>query len=486
MNKSLIRVFQVYVFAYALLFASRPMSDADFWFYLKTGEYVFSTGGIPRNELWSFTFPGVPYIAHGWLAGVIFYALYQWVGLKFMIFLFALLTAIAFWIAFKRSYSHPFIAGVAALVAVWAALPNIGVRPRVFTILLTSIYLAVLGRYARGVKDRWIWVLIPLMTFWVNVHGGFFIGLMLIGLTAVGLVLDYWAGILDEPETLRARLRLLAIVFVGCILAGLLNPYGIKPYTAPIALMRSSIWQDLIVDWMSPDFHLPTTRPLLILILGTIAVFSLSPKRPKPSELLLVVATLYSTLKIQRNAIVLVLVSAPLFSNYFQIWLDSTRFGKYFSLVREGKSDRRLALLLTVGLLLPLIAFAYKLKQTVYSTPTQQSLQVPVKAVEYLNQKGISGNTFTQPNVWGGYLIWAAPNNRVYIDGRDAYPDTFVKDFVDIISGKVDWRAPFKERGVQVVLVETKKYLARELAESSEWEKIYEDEMSVAFKRRQF
>ena len=483
MNKSLNKVFQVYVFVNAFLFASRAMNDADFWFYLKTGEYILQTGSIPRTELWSFTFPGNPYIAHGWLAGVIFYVLYSWVGAKFLIFLFALLTAIAFWITYKRTNSHPFIGGAATLVAVWASLPNIGVRPRVFSILLTSIYLLLLDRFARGAKDRWIWVLLPLMTFWVNVHGGFFIGLMLIGLTAVGLLLDYWAGVLEDPETLRSRLRMLAIIFVGCVLAGLLNPYGIKPYTAPITLMQSTIWQDLIVDWLSPDFHLPGTRPLLILILGTIAVFALSPKRPKPSEVLLFVITLYSTLKIQRNAVVFVLVAAPLFSNYFQIWLDSTRFGKYFSPTRQG-SDRKLAILIVVGLLLPSIAFAYKLKQTVYSTPTQKSLEVPVKAVEYLNQNGIAGNTFTAPNIWGGYLIWAAPNNRVYIDGRDAYPDTFVKEFVDIIWGKVDWRAPFKERGVQIVLIEPKTYLARQLAESPEWEKIYEDEMSLMYRRR--
>ena len=141
-------------------------------------------------------------------------------------------------------------------------------------------------------------------------------------------------------------------------------------------------------------------------------------------------------------------------------------------------------MLICIGLLLPSIAFAYKLKQTVYSTPTQQSLRVPMKAVEYLNQYGIAGNTFTAPNIWGGYLIWAAPNNRVYIDGRDAYPDTFVKEFVDIIWGKVDWRAPFKDRGVQIALIEPNTYLARQLAESPEWEKIYEDDMSVMYKRR--
>ncbi|HEY2962459.1 MAG TPA: hypothetical protein VGJ37_08605 [Pyrinomonadaceae bacterium] len=483
MNKSLYKVFQIYVFVYAFLFASRPMGDADFWFHLKTGQYVFNMGGVPRTEPYSFTYHGIPYIAHGWLSGVIFYAIWSVAGPKLLIFIFAVLTALAFWIAFKRANSHPFIAGVAALVAVWTVLPNIGVRPRVFTILLASIFLALLDRFQRGVKERWIWLLVPLMALWANVHGGFFIGLALIGLTAVGMLFDYWAGVLEEPEKLRSRLRVLALVFVGCVLAVLVNPYGIKLYTAPIAVLRSSIFQDLVVDWLSPDFHLPTARPLLLLLLATTAVLALSPKRPKPSEVLLFLATLYATLKTQRNSVIFALVSAPLFANYFQIWIDSTRFGKAFGSGRAD-SNRRLAILFSVALLLPLVAFAIKLKSAVYSTPTQQSLRVPVQAVEYLKQNGITGNTFTAPNVWGAYVLWSAPNNPVYIDGRDVYPDTFVKEFVDITFGRIDWRGPFDQRGVKIVLIEPGTVLARELAEAPAWEKIYEDDMSVMFRRR--
>ncbi len=66
---------------------------------------------------------------------------------------------------------------------------------------------------------------------------------------------------------------------------------------------------------------------------------------------------------------------------------------------------------------------------------------VPLKAVEYLKEKQISGNTFTDPNVWGGYLIWALPANPVYIDGRDVYPEEFVKEYVGAIFGLTDWAA---------------------------------------------
>jgi hypothetical protein len=37
---------------------------------------------------------------------------------------------------------------------------------------------------------------------------------------------------------------------------------------------------------------------------------------------------------------------------------------------------------------------------------------------------------------------------------------------------------------VQLAIVEPETLLAREIGESTDWEKIYEDDMSVVFKRR--
>src|SRR5688572_7961907 len=118
MNRSLNKLSVLYVFAYAFLFASRPLSDADFWFHLKTGEYIIRTGLIPGTELFSFTNYGRPWIAHGWLSGAIFYALSSRVGLNFLIFLFAVLVVVAFWLVFKRCNSHPFIAGIVTLIGI--------------------------------------------------------------------------------------------------------------------------------------------------------------------------------------------------------------------------------------------------------------------------------------------------------------------------------------------------------------------------------
>src|ERR1051326_4392444 len=191
MSTSLLKLIQIYIFLYLFLFASRPINDSDFWFHLKTGQYVFSTHSIPRTELFSFTYRGIPWVAHGWLSGVFFYAVWTTVGPKLLTFIFALLAALAFWITFKRAKSHPLFAAVAVLIGIWTAMPNLGVRPRVFSMLFVSIFLAVLDRFARGIKEHWVWLLVPIMVLWANLHGGFLLGLALIALTEVGMVFDW-------------------------------------------------------------------------------------------------------------------------------------------------------------------------------------------------------------------------------------------------------------------------------------------------------
>jgi len=482
MNRSLKRIFEVYVFAFAFFFASRPLSDGDFWFHLKTGEYIVKTGLIPRTDLFSFTNYGIPWIAHGWLSGVIFYEVYSRLGFNALIFIFAVLTALAFWITYKLSNAHLFVRGFATLLGVWTVLPNIGVRPRVFTLLLASVYLALLARYAREGKGRLIWLLVPLMVLWVNLHGAFLFGPAFIVFTIVGIPLDAWlAG--EKVRPMWPRLTVLGLVLLGCILASLVNPWGVGIYSETIEILRSPVYQQVVVDWLSPNFHQPELLPLTLLVLSTIAALALSPKRARPSEVLLFLAMLYSTLKMQRNAMVLALVAVPLIADYLQSWLQTLPFGRMFDQA-ESPARGRAAAFASLLLLLPLVAFADRLRSKVYAPPTQAQLQVPVKAVEYLKGKQITGNTLTDPNIWGGYLIWELPSNPVYIDGRGLFPESFVKEYVGIIRGVADWHVPFDRYGVRVAIVVPKSPLGRQLKDSPDWQQVYEDEMSVVFTKR--
>ena len=482
LSRSFTWVFQLYVLIYAFLFASQPLDDADFWFHLKTGQYVFQHGQTPHTEPFSFTFNGLPWVAHGWLSGTFFYAVYSAIGLYALIFIFAILAALSFWIVLKNTQAHPYIIAFAMLLGVWAALPNIGVRPRVFTLLLASIFIVILNNYARRGAGRQIWLLVPLMVLWANLHGGFVIGGALIGLSIVGVVLDA----LTTGEKLRAvwpRLRTLGIVLVACFLAAIVNPYGIAIYEPARRAMSSSVYSRVIVDWVSPNFHQPEMLPLLVLILLSITAFALSPKRIKPSELLLFVATLFATLKAQRNMLLFAVVAAPLLARYAQYWIDSTTLSRM--LTRSGSATRQPALVvLSVIMLLPLPLFVARLSATAYAAPQQQRMKVPIKAVEYIRTNQLTGNTFTFPSIWGGYVIWELPSNPVYIDGRDVYPEQFVDEYVEMIRGRADWQGPFARYGVNLVLISPGSLLARQLDGMNAWERVYQDEMSSVYKRR--
>jgi hypothetical protein len=483
MNSSLRRVFEVYVFAFLLVFASRPLSDGDFWFHLKTGEYIFATGQVPKQELFSFTSFGTPWIAHGWLAGAIFYAIYSKLGFYPLIFLFSLLAALAFWIVFKRSPGHPLIRGLATLLGAWAVLPNLGVRPRVFSLLLASVFLLLLKDFVEKENRKAVWWLVPLMVLWVNLHGGFLIGLLLIAFTLVGIPLDAWT----EGKQLNAswpRLQTLGLVLIACVGAVAINPYGVRMYALPLDVMRTPIFQSAVIDFLSPDFHQREIFPFALLSLLTVAALALSPKRVRPSQLLLFLATFYSALQTQRNILIFALVAAPLFAEHFQSWLDSSRLARVFKAPNDVVVPNRGSVALSLLLLLPLLLFAIQLKRKIYVAPTQETSRVPMKAVEYMREHQITGNTITIPNIWGGYLIWALPSNPVYIDGRNAYPQEFVEEYVDIAQGLKDWRAPFSRYGVKNAIVSRSSLLYRELSESKDWEKVYEDELAVVFTKR--
>lgn len=478
MNPSFRRLFDIYVLAYVFLLASKPLNDPDLWFHLKTGQYIVLNGVIPRSDPFSFTNYGRPWIAHGWLSGLIFYLIQSRFGFGALIFLFAVLVTFGFWLTYRQCHAYPFVAGIAVLLGVLSVATNIGVRPRVFTFLLTSVFLFILGNYSKRGTGKLIWILIPLIVLWVNLHGGFFIGLALIALTMVGTVLDKWLG--DDEYALWLRLKVLSFVLVGCLVAILLNPYGAAMYVAPIRVLQSAVYKEVIVDWLSPDFHRPEVFPFLLLLLLTTTALAVSPVRAKPSELLLFLATLFATLTSQRNVLVFVLVAVPLFANYFQHWLDSNALGRVFNRnsLFSGKAN-----VLAVVLLLPLILFAVKLKLTVYGKWRQQTMDVPLKAVEFLKERQIVGNTFTDPNIWANYLIWAMPSNSVYIDGRDVYPEQFVKEYVDIVLGTRDWREAFDYYRVEVAIVAPKSVLARKIKAASGWREIYEDEMALVFLR---
>ena len=268
------------------------------------------------------------------------------------------------------------------------AAPTWGVRPQMFSFLFASIYVAVLGNYARDEKSRSLWWLVPLMVVWVNMHAGFAFGLALIMLTIAGLTLE---GILSRAESLAVIWRRRASLVLGGMLCGvaiLLNPHGARMYLYPFETLRSHAMMKYIEEWLSPNFQELMFQPLLLMIFATFSALALSSKRLRLLDLVLLLATTAGALRSARNIPFFVLVAMPLLVEHSWNWITAQRWGQWLTKPekREVGSQAILKIALNLGLLvaLPLGVAALRLQRSVAKQPAAEAKVFPVAAVEFM------------------------------------------------------------------------------------------------------
>lgn len=359
--------------------SAEAITDPDFWWHLRTGQLIFETRAIPRVDVFSFTAHGGEWVTHEWLTEVVMYATYRLGGWGALAALFSFVTTTALWLIYRRALSRgadQLVACAATLIAAFATMPIWGVRPQMISFLLTSVFIYALDDYSRSTRtrsriSRAPWLLIPLMLVWVNMHGGFALGLALIVLTCAGIALDELLRRDDEllrrdDASLRqadelsqqgdelslhdgallqredessqrggelthdgamlrgrvrrvwSRVRPLCFVFAACVAVVPLNPSGWRLFSYPFETINSPAMQKYILEWHSPDFHQPYAHALALLLFATFAALALSPERTRAGDVLLVCVAAYAALRSWRNIPFFALVAAPLLAE--QAW----------------------------------------------------------------------------------------------------------------------------------------------------------------------
>lgn len=498
----LVFVFMVTIFT----LAARQIIDPDFWWHLKTGQYLVQTGSIPRADIFSSVFFGKEWITHEWLSEVFIYLVYRSFGYGGLIVAFSLILTGGFAIAYRRSAKragHVYVAGTAVLLGALAAGPTWGVRPQVFSFLFASIFLVLLENFQADPQRRSIWWLVPLMALWVNMHAGFAVGIVLVLIVIVGMALDavlirgfqisdLRSEISNRPEsfsTLWRRLRPLALVLVGCIVAVLFNPSGVRMYSYPFETLTSQAMMKFIEEWRTPNFHELMFQPLALLVLAVVSALALSRKRIGFVQLMLLVSTGWAMLRSGRNAPFFVLVAVPLLAEHGWDWLTSQPWGQWLTKPekRSVGADARVKVALNVLLLVvaPLTLAFVRVQRTVANQPPVEAQKFPAAAVEFMRVHRPAQPIYNEYH-WGGYLIWKLyPDYRVFIDGRaDVYGDAFFAEFMATHAGESNWQESLNKYDVRTVLIRPDASLASLLRQDQRWQKVFEDGQSVIFTRR--
>ena len=471
--------------------AAQPITDPDFWWHLKTGQYIVETRSIPHTDIFSSVRFGSEWVTHEWLSEVFIYSVFRALGFGGLIVIFSLLITVAFWIAYQRCRKragHPYVAGFALLLGAAATMPTWGVRPQMFSLLLASIFISFLDGYYRNEKTHYIWWLAPLMIVWVNIHAGFALGLALIILTMAGLLLDGFLLREDSLPDVWRRARQLSWLLIICVAAVCLNPNGARIYSYPFETLSSQAMMQVIREWRSPDFHNPLFQALALLLLATFSALALSNKRARPGELLMLAVTAWATLRSARNVAFFALVATPLLAEHSWICITSQRWAQSLTAPAKREPGRKSPLKLVLNFLLLALALtvvAVGVGRAMAKQPESEAQQFPAAAVNFILAQRPRQPIYNE-YVWGGYLIWRLyPDYRVYIDGRaDVYGDGLVKEFLDVHDGRTAWREPLDNHGIRTVLVKPDIALAGLLRQDSGWQKIFEDKQAVIFVRK--
>jgi len=477
------RVFVAIVAFGLFTMAARSVTDPDVWWHLRTGQLIVQTHAVFHTDPYSFTRFGQPWVDHEWLSQVLIFGLYRLAGWSGLIAGFGAVTAAAFLVVFLRCPGRPYVAGVFTLLGAFASAPSWGVRPQMLTLLLASVLLLILERsYQHPVL---LWWTPALMLLWVNLHAGYALGIGLMAIFLVGNTLDAACGFKDAPSP-RARFRALALAIVACAAVVPLNPYGAAMYSYPLETLRSRAMQSYIGEWLSPDFHQHRYLPTLLMMLATIAVPALSPRRLRPREILLLSVTTYAALRSVRHIPIYALVAVPILSAMVQACLHERGVAKWFERKQAAMTAGKASVnaLLLAGFLVFMVA---RVHYVTHRQAEKEAREFPAAAVSFIAAQHPPAPILNHYN-WGGYFIWRLyPEYQVFIDGRaDLYGDAFMDDLATTYYLRGDsWRRPFEKWGIRTVVLPPDAPLVTALAARRDWRTIYADSQAIVLTKAQ-
>lgn len=391
----------------ALLTVRQRFDDPDMWWHLKTGEVIWTTHTIPTTDLFSYTTNHHAWIPHEWLSQVLIYGAYRmggYSGLMLWLCFFTASLLIAGY-TFCSLYSGNSKTALLGALTIWLfGTIGFAVRPQMIGYLLLVVELLLL-HLGQTRNRRWFFGLPPLFAIWINCHGSFFFGFALAGVFLFSSFFNFQIGSLVATSWDPRSRRTMILALILSVAALFINPVGVKMVLYPLNTMLDPAMKfNPISEWQPLQFS--DGRSFAFLgILGSIFLLVIVRRTELLwRELLVLGVSAWLAASHVRLLFVFGILAAPVLSR-----LISTSWEGY-----DAKRDHRPANAVFIAVSLLIVFLAFPNRKNLERQVEEHS---PVKAVDFIKAQHLSGPMLNEW-VFGGYLIWAAPEHPVFIDGR--------------------------------------------------------------------
>ena len=416
--------------ACVLVVTAVPVPCDDLFIALAGGRDVLA-GRLGAPDDWSFATAGRPWVNQNWGSGVLFYGVHELAGEYGLVALKLALTlaVLAAMTALGRSAgASPAAALLAAATGLLAARLFPELRPNLLTLLFAPLLVVLLRASPRR---RWLLAAsVGLVGVWANAHGGFMLGLLLLGLwAACCFVAAAWR------RGLRTALPLAGPAVVACLagftLSGLATPFGWTNLTfslrladpawrtvrewAPLTLSRHELFGS---PWEFVAVATPTSIAVAIRLARGVRNRDAVDDVPLAAALFdVAVAAMVAAMAVSawRFVGVALVVLAPLAAPVADTVL---------------RPERRIWPTLAAVTVLGVVAapFAgrvarhYRADNPRYAGETTfgRLLQIdtfPTGAARFLADNSVGGRAYNEWR-WEGYLRWIAPQVSLFVGGR--------------------------------------------------------------------
>jgi hypothetical protein len=403
-------------------FALQPLTEPDFGWHLRTGLDLLHEGLVlPSSDPYSHTMSDWAWVEHAWLTDVIIGAVYTYGGGWGVILLFGGVTACAWLLAVSLADCGWLYRLLACSLSLWVALPYLGARTQLVSLLGLAVLSNILWRWW---EKSWIWGIPFLFLLWANLHGGFTVGLFLLGLVIAASLVGQWVQVRwpflgatllpsDSPK------QLLLITVVSALIT-FVNPYGWRLHAEIIDSLSNQFMLEALHEWQSPSLSTVAGRSYMLYLGGLGLATLVWYRRVEPVRWTILAVFLALSLRHMRNIPVFLIVSLPLCAELLAKGID--QLAGWAS--PDAVMTRRWMLTWTVaaGLFLFWLGPGH-LHHVVLSglRPAQyfRGTSYPIEAVEWIqSHRDRVGQRLYNDYAYGGFLLWWLPGEKIFIDGR--------------------------------------------------------------------
>jgi len=425
---------------------------------------------------------------HEWVTDMGMYSIYNHFGLPMLSIIFVLITAAAFVVSAiavpaKREYQI-----IAAIIGCIASLNIIGVRPQMITLLFLALLLNLIYRFRKNPQSKIIYLLPLLFLVWVNLHGGFPSGLVVLGLFLFfELLKKITVYVYRRIKKKNINLKELAwsswrkILFLSFLsgLVTLINPYGWRIYIEVITTITDSYLKSNISEWV-PVGITEAHSARFLTYLGLLLILTLiSIRKVDLTHLGISAVFAWFAFSSWRNVPIFIVISIPLW-----VYIVRGLVGESLSKIIKKKW---VVALLFFGVAVSIIQ-SWPSLETIFSVKKHYDFIMatyPNQAFQFLKANPVSGNMFNDYD-WGGFIIWQYPEQKVFVDGRmpswRQNGKHVFNDHQKISSVSADFRELLDEYDISWVFTRSNALLAIILVGDG-WEGVYQDNKAAILKR---